>query len=119
MTGLLRLITLRPCREPFCKERIRCWRWHVEVFTCPTCKREVNEFDPQFGAVLDAVMVRGPVLISKPPKTWTTGVVHNSSDDRPEQYPSGTTATTGLGSSVDDDGEPKPTRPSPITPSRY
>ncbi len=72
-TGILRLLTLRPCREPFCNERVRCWRWHVEVFTCPTCKREVDEFDPQFGAVVDQVIARGPVLISEPPKTWTTG----------------------------------------------
>ncbi len=71
--SLLRLLTLRPCREPFCHERVRCWRWHVEVFTCPTCKREVDECDPQFGAVVGAVVARGPVFITEPPKTWTTG----------------------------------------------
>jgi hypothetical protein len=71
-TGLLRLLTLRPCREPFCNERVRCWRWHVEVFTCPTCKREVDEFDPQFGAVVDAVTAHRPTIITTSPATWTT-----------------------------------------------
>ncbi len=72
-TGILRLLTLRPCREPFCKERVRCWRWHVEVFTCPTCKREVDEYDPQFGAVLDALAPTpwATTFVPKPPGTWT------------------------------------------------
>ncbi len=75
-TGLLRLLTLRPCREPFCNERVRCWRWHVEVFRCPTCKREVDEFDPQFGAVIDATIGRPRFTItSGPVETWMTGNV--------------------------------------------
>jgi hypothetical protein len=72
LSGLLRLLTLRPCREPFCNARVRCWRWHVEVFTCPTCRRDVDEFDPHFGAVLNEITTRGPVVISEPPKTWSS-----------------------------------------------
>ncbi len=71
LTGLLRLLMLRPCREPFCNERVRCWRWHVEVFTCPTCKREVDEFDPQYRAVLDAVMKPPPSDTLRPPHAFT------------------------------------------------
>ena len=36
-----------------CGSRRRCWlRWHVEVFACPVCDRQVDEFDPAFEAVV-------------------------------------------------------------------
>ncbi len=37
-----------------CGKRRGCWRWHVEFFACPTCKRDVSEFDPAFGDVIAA-----------------------------------------------------------------
>lgn len=42
---LWRLLTLRPCE--LCGDRRRCWRWHVELFDCPTCGTTVDEFDPR------------------------------------------------------------------------
>lgn len=75
LTGVLRLLTLRLCRESFCNERFRCWRWHVETFDCPTCKRTVSEYDPHFGAVIEARIKGKPVLIGGPPKTWASGEV--------------------------------------------
>lgn len=47
--ALARLVTLRPCK--LCGGRIRCWRWHVEYLTCPTCLHEVSEMDPEIGRV--------------------------------------------------------------------
>jgi len=43
------------CSEPFCNARRRCWLWHLETLTCPTCKREVTEMQNGFGRVLNAV----------------------------------------------------------------
>ena len=50
----LRLLTLRPCE--LCGRRVRCWRWHVEILTCPVCHTPVSEFHERAGAVTSAMI---------------------------------------------------------------
>ena len=67
-----RFLTFRPCE--ICHHRTRCWRWHVEMFTCPTCGTEVSEFDgKRRDRVVNAIWDRGELVrvnLNGEPMEW-------------------------------------------------
>lgn len=58
LNALDRLVLRLPCN--ICGDRRRCWRWHVEVFDCPTCGAEIDEFHPRFPSVIVRLQPQPP-----------------------------------------------------------
>lgn len=70
---IMNLLTARPCA--MCGSRFRCWRWHIEFETCPTCGTTVDEFDPRAGRIASAHFNTPRIEIkSEPPRTWGSGL---------------------------------------------
>jgi hypothetical protein len=76
--GRLLRVLLSGCEV--CGKRRTCWRWHVESFACPTCKREVSEFDSAFPDVIAAssvtwkwITTTGPTATTGGTFTWKNG----------------------------------------------
>ncbi len=62
---------LRPCE--LCGDRWRCWRWHIEVMTCPGCGRDVDENDiAHFKQATSTLLFGLPGRAVQVTGTWNT-----------------------------------------------